>query len=193
MKAQKAGKPPDQPALHEAALRHLARYAATAAGLTRVLDRRIARWAAEAADAADRAETEAAAAEARRAARSVVARLVDTGVVDDAGFAAARARRLARSGRSRRAVAAHLAARGVDAETTQAALSEGTGDELAAALVHARRRRIGPFRAAPGADAEVLRRELAMLARAGFPREVAIRALKTPARQAEDIVMRVLR
>jgi regulatory protein len=186
-------KPPDQYTLHEAALRHLARYAATAAGLTRVLDRRIDRWAREAAESADRTETESAKAEARRVARQVVGRLVATGVVNDAGFAALRAQRLTRAGRSRRAVAAHLAARGVDAETAQAALSDGAPDELASALVHARRRRIGPFRAAGELDADGYRRELAMLARAGFPQEVAVRALKTPPPEAEEIVARALR
>jgi regulatory protein len=175
-------KPPDRQELHEAALRHLARYAATAAGLTRVLDRRIARWAAS-----EGSEPEAA-AEARREARAVVARLVEAGAVDDAGFAAARAGRLARSGRSRRAVAAHLAARGVDAETARAAL---IGDELSSALVQARRRRIGPFRAGALADADARRRELAVLARAGFPRDVAERALAMPAEEAEAMVTRL--
>ena len=171
-------KPPDRQELHEAALRHLARYAATAVGLTRVLDRRIARWAATG------GEPEAA-AEARREARAVVTRLVEAGAVDDAGFAAVRAHRLARSGRSRRAVAAHLAARGVDAATAQAAL---TGDELASALVQARRRRIGPFRVGAVADGEARRRELAVLARAGFPRDVAERALAMPVEEAEAMV-----
>jgi hypothetical protein len=59
--------------------------------------------------------------------------------------------------------------------------------------VHARRRRIGPFRAAGELDADGYRRELAMLARAGFPQEVAVRALKTPPPEAEEIVARALR
>jgi regulatory protein len=180
--------PPNERTLHEAALRHLARYAATASGLTRVLDRRIARWAAEVGpDSAD------AAAEARRAARAVVARLVEAGVVNDADFAAARARRLARGGRSRRAVAAHLAARGVDGQTAGAALLEAAGEELASALIHARRRRIGPFRTAPAVDAEAYRRELAMLARAGFPQDVAEQALRMKAEEAEAIVLEASR
>ena len=186
-------RPPDHQALREAALRHLSRYAATASGLTRVLDRRIARWATAVADGAEHADTAAAAAEARTAARLVVARLVEAGVVDDAGFAAARVQRLSRAGRSRRAVAAHLSARGVDAETTLAALQDGAADEMAAALVHARRRRIGPFRLAAVVDAQAHRRELAMLARAGFPRDVAERALKMPASEAQEIVARAMR
>ncbi|TDG04393.1 regulatory protein RecX, partial [Paracraurococcus ruber] len=40
-----AGPPPGEAALREAALAHLARFAATEAGLTRVLRRRVDRWA----------------------------------------------------------------------------------------------------------------------------------------------------
>ncbi|MGI4953795.1 MAG: hypothetical protein ACRYGM_18485, partial [Janthinobacterium lividum] len=39
-----AGPVPDRASLHEAALRHLTRFAATEAGLVRVLDRRVQRW-----------------------------------------------------------------------------------------------------------------------------------------------------
>ena len=47
-----ADSPPDEARLHEAALTHIARYATTRAGLLRVLDRRIDRWA-RAAEAPD--------------------------------------------------------------------------------------------------------------------------------------------
>ena len=77
--------------------------------------------------------------------------------------------RLARTGRSRRAIGAHLAAKGVPAETARAALPDDPEAELDAALAYARRRRIGPFRAAE-ADADAWRREAAALARAGFAR-----------------------
>ena len=40
-----AASPPTEVSLREAALSHLARYATTRAGLIRVLDRRIDRWA----------------------------------------------------------------------------------------------------------------------------------------------------
>ena len=40
-----AGPAPTRAKLHEAALAHLAKFSATEAGLIRVLDRRIARWA----------------------------------------------------------------------------------------------------------------------------------------------------
>ena len=109
-----ANAPPTEASLHEAALSHLARYATTQAGLVRVLDRRIERWARAAA-----ADGEAVQA-AKRMARAVATRLAASGTVDDAGFAASRAGRLVRSGHSRRAVAAHLAARGIAAATARA-------------------------------------------------------------------------
>jgi regulatory protein len=184
-----AGPAPDAASLHEAALDYLARYAATEAGLRRVLQRRIERWARRAALAAGDTETIATqAAQARGTVRDVVARLVAAGAVNDAAYAESRARSLIRAGRSRRAVAAHLAAKGVDPATTQSVLLEDAQSELAAALVLARKRRIGPFRTGGAPDAAGQRRELGVLARAGFPQDVARRALEMDADQAETLV-----
>src|SRR5690348_16319039 len=107
-------RPPDLEDLREAAVAHLARFAATEAGLLRVLRRRIDRWARAALQAGGEAEAVRRQVEqARAAAAEAVRRLAAAGAVDDATFAAGRARRLLRSGRSRRAIAAHLAAKGV--------------------------------------------------------------------------------
>ncbi len=127
-----------------------------------------------------------AARTARRAIGPIVARLAAAGAVDDAAFAAARARRLARAGKSRRAAAAHLAAKGIDAATAAAVLPADPEAELAAALILARRRRIGPFRQNAPPDAAGARRELAMLARAGFSAETARRALHLHRSDAEE-------
>jgi regulatory protein len=175
---------PTEATLHAAALAHLARYAATRAGLIRVLDRRVDRWARATAAEGDSVQA------GRRAVRAVVARLAAAGAVDDAAFAAARARGMTRAGRSRRAVAAQLAAHGVDADTARQALPSDPDSELAAALVLARRRRIGPFRTTP-AEAEALRRELGMLARAGFARDVATAALRMDPEAAAALVHRL--
>jgi regulatory protein len=185
------GDPPDRARLHEAALAHLARFATTEAGLRRVLERRIDRWTRAAADGRDPDEIAAAAAASRNAAREVVARLVASGVVSDAAFAEARARSLRRAGRSARAVAAHLAARGVAAETARAVLPDDAEGELAAALAFARRRRIGPFRVGEAPDAEGRRRELGMLARAGFSQDTARRALATDPDEARMLIIRL--
>src|SRR5579875_349110 len=101
----------DEAALREAALTYAARYGGTAAAMTRALDRRIRRWA-DALLAAEAPDREAIGIQA--AARRVVASLGELGAVNDAAFAESRARRLRRSGRSRRAVLAHLGAKGVD-------------------------------------------------------------------------------
>jgi regulatory protein len=175
---------PTAETLHEAALNYLARFAATEARLTRVLNRRIARWAAEQEGA------EAAAAQAglaRAAARAVVARLAEAGVVSDAAFAEARSRSLARAGRSRRAIAAHLAQRGVPQAVASAALPTSAEAELAAAVIHARRRRAGPF-AQGDTTPEAARRTLASFARAGFSQDVAQAALRLSRADAEALI-----
>ena len=185
-----AGPPPGEASLQEAALAHLARFAATEAGLRRVLERRVDRWARRA-EAAGEAEAEAVAQSvaAGRAAAAVVARrLVAAGAVDDAAFAASRARRLARAGRSRRAIAAHLLGKGVSAAAAREALPEEAAEEteLDAALAWCRRRRVGPFaRDAAGLAREARLKALAGLARAGFGRAVAQRALDMAPEAAE--------
>ena len=64
--------------------------------------------------------------------------------MDDAAFAASRARSLGRAGRSRRAIAAHLAARGVAGDDARAALPDTQEAELAAALALAKQMLNGP-------------------------------------------------
>jgi regulatory protein len=186
---------PDAAALHDIALTYLARYAATEAGLLRMLERRIDRWVRLAPTPdADRDDVAAHTAAAKQAAREVVARLAAAGAVSDAAFAESRVRSLVRAGRSRRAIGAHLAAKGVRPETQRSVLPENAAEaELAAALVLARRRRVGPFRTGAPPDAAGRRRELAIFARAGFAQSVAARALDTDAAEAEALVNQLRR
>ncbi len=182
--ARKPRKPPATPTeatLREAALAHLARYATTRAGLLRVLDRRVARWAAS-----ESGDIEGAAA-GRDAARLVVARLTESGAVSDTVFAASRARSLQRAGKSARAIGAHLSARGVGAALAAESARQDPERELAAAVIHVRRRRLGAFSAKPPGP-EVFRRELASLARAGFSQAVASRALRLDREAAEALI-----
>lgn len=182
-KPRPAGPPPDAAKLREVAIAHLARFAATEAGLRRVLARRVDRWAREA-EGQGQADVAPRAAAARAAAAEVAKRLVAQGAVDDKGFAESRARRLLRGGRSRRAALAHLREKGVDAETAAAALPEGEAAELDAALAFCRRRRIGPFATAE-ASPEARLKALAALARAGFGRDVAGQALRMDPAEAD--------
>ena len=101
---------PDAASLHEAALNYLARYATTEAGLRQVLQRRIDVWARQAAGEDDVRERAAA---AKAVIGGVIARLVELGLLNDAAFAENRARGLALSGRSHRAITARLMAKGI--------------------------------------------------------------------------------
>jgi regulatory protein len=178
-------KPPATPTeavLHDAALSHLARYGTTRAGLLRVLDRKVARWAAS-----QPGDHEAKAA-AREAARRVVARLTESGAVSDTVFAQARARTLHRAGKSARAIGAHLSSKGVASGLATESARQEPARELAAAVIHVRKRRLGAFRMAASAP-ETYRKDLGSLARAGFSHAVAREALRLSREEAEAMIV----
>jgi regulatory protein len=182
----------DEAALRELALDYLARYGGTAAAVSRILDRRIHRWAQAllAAEAPDREAILAQAAALKEAGARVVAALATIGAVNDAAFAESRARRLRRSGRSRRAVLAHLGAKGVGAAAAGEAAPEDEAAELAAALIFARRRRVGPFAREAQEENEPQDRARILMAfgRAGFSGAIARRALDSEPAEAERIL-----
>jgi regulatory protein len=175
-------KRPTPDSLHQAALAHLARYAATESGLLRVLERRVQRWANAAGE-----ESAGAVPGLKMAARDVVKRLAASGAVSDTAFATARARSLLHAGKSGRAAGAHLAARGVPAALCRQFVSGDREIEAAAAAIHVRRRRLGAFRTAPDTP-EQRRREFASLARAGFSQDVARAALSLSRDEAEMLI-----
>ena len=157
--------------LERAAYAYLARYAAPANHLRRILLARVARSARV--HGTDPGEG-AAAVEA------LIARLSDLGYLDDSAFALAMARRLFRRGTSLYGIRARLRAKGVGAEDADAALAELAQDaadpDLAAGLAFARRKRLGPFR--PEAEREAKRlKDLAAFTRAGFGLDLARRVV----------------
>jgi regulatory protein len=156
--------PIDAALIENWALSYLERYASSAGNLRGVLMRRARRRLG-----ADREQIKAA----DGLIEALVARYRDTQLVDDAAYAASRARRELARGRPLRRIRADLAAKGVGAAEAAAAidaLREGATDpELAAAVAFARRRRLGPFRAQPAERG----RELAAFARAGFSQRAA--------------------
>jgi regulatory protein len=162
----------DAATLDEWALSFLGRYASSADNLRRVLQRRVRRRLGGGEDG----DRQAAIAAADGLIDALVARYRAAALLDDAAYAAARARRDLARGRSLRRIEAGLAAKGVQREEAAAALAalrDGAGDpELDAAGAFARRRRLGPYRKG-GDDPEARRRELAAFARAGFDRSVA--------------------
>ena len=177
------GPPPTEDTLRAAALAYLARYSATQSGLLQVLTRRVQRWARRA------GMDSASCAPSLAAARKVVTRLAALGVIDDALFTATRVKTLQRAGRSRRAISAHLQAKGVPADL--AVIPEDAAAELAAALLYIARRRMGPFRSEP--DAAARPKEAARLARAGFPARIAYHVLDLSPEDAEDGLLQARR
>jgi regulatory protein len=159
------GKTVDQALIERWALAYLGRFASSAANLRRVLLRRVRKRLPDDPEAAARA---AAAIDA------LVARCRQTGLIDDAAYAAGRARSRLRRGQSLRTIRVGLAAKGVaaaDAQSAIAALGDEAGDpDIAAAIAFARRRRLGPFRRADPGERD---KDLAAFARAGFSRTVA--------------------
>ncbi len=158
--------------LENSALHHLGRFSSSAGNLRRILMRKVEKSArAHGTDRDDGAALVAA----------LIERFERSGLLDDGDYAKARAVSLLRRGRSARAIRADLAAKGVARAEIDAALEglseESAAPELAAAITHARRRRLGPYR--PPADrAERRERDLASLARAGFDYATARRIIE---------------
>ncbi|MDH5748460.1 MAG: RecX family transcriptional regulator [Rhodospirillales bacterium] len=165
--------------LENSALHYLERFATSAANLRRVLMRKVERSAyyhgtdpEEGAVMVDR----------------LIARFEQSALLDDATYAAARAKSLHRRGTSARAIRAKLMQKGVGPDFIDQALSSLAAEddpnaeitaELTAAATLARRRRLGPWRTPedrPGAH----EKDLAALARAGFSFDVARKVIEAP-------------
>ncbi len=181
MPPRKPPKPPTRERLEKSAIHYLERYAASADGLRRVLMRKVERAARE--GLADRAQGAADVA-------AVVAKLVANRLLDDARFAEGRAASLARRGLPRGRVAQRLKVLGVEAEDIERALGsldEAGENDLKAAIVFARRKRLGPF-ADPARREAARMKHLAAMARAGFSGELARRVVDAadPAALADE-------
>ncbi len=154
--------------LENAALFYLQRFATSAANLRRVLMRKVERSARfHGTDPAEGAQW----------VEALIARFTAVKLLDDALYAESRAQSLRRRGASGRTIALTLRQKGVEGEiidTAMAAADEAEEKpELAAAARLARKRRLGPYRAAEGRR-EARERDLAALARAGFSYDVAL-------------------
>ena len=152
--------------LRNAALYYLQRYASSAENLRRVLMRRVER----AARVHDSDVEEGAAMVAE-----IIARYREVGLLDDRAYATAQAQSLHRRGTSLRAIRARLHAKGVERTTVEQALSALgaalSDPDISAAVIVARRRRLGPWRISGRSDYR--QRDLATLARRGFSFAIA--------------------
>jgi regulatory protein len=170
--------------LENAALHYLERFSSSSANLRRVLLRKVARSArVHGTDPAEGAGL----------VEAIIARYLQSGLLDDAAYAAQKAASLRRRGTSLYGLRGKLAVKGVDAELIGATLerldAEGRSGDLAAACALVRRRRLGPYRP-QGAQAEHRRKDLAALARAGFSLDIARRVLAARDAEAAEALAR---
>lgn len=149
-RAERVLHPLDAAKLRDLALHYVGKYATSEAKLRRYLGRKLFErgWAGEGTPPVD----------------GVVARLAELGYVDDRLFAEARGRSLGGRGFGARRVTADLGAAGIQRDL--AAEVAATGDKMATATAFAKRRRFGPFDAAPP-DRDRARKQFAAMMRAG--------------------------
>ncbi|HEU0071410.1 MAG TPA: regulatory protein RecX [Alphaproteobacteria bacterium] len=161
--------------LENAALFYLGRFSASSGHLRRLLVQRVDR-------SAKAHGTDPVAG--RDMVDKLIARFLSSGLLDDAAFAAGKARSLRRRGASRSVIAQKLRAKSVTADriddavqtADRDAIEDGEDAELNAAWRLARRKRVGPYR--KQADrAELRTKDMAALARGGFSYDVARRVI----------------
>lgn len=156
--------PLDAAKLEALALRYVERFATTRGKLAAYLARKVRErgWTGAAADPAALAE-----------------RMAELGYINDAMFAEARARSLARRGYGVRRVSQALRAAHVGATDAAPALEQSAEEALQSALALARRRRFGPYAHAP-ADERTRERQIAAMLRAGHSLSLARRIVSAP-------------
>lgn len=147
------------------ALAYVARFATTQARLARYLERKVRErgWDGPA------PPSEIIAA--------LVAKHVDQGFIDDQRFAEARADSLARRGFGLRRVKQTLWGDGIAAEDVDPVIDARADTAWDTAMAFARRRRVGPYGAAPLTDPKQRERHIAAFLRAGHPMALARRIL----------------
>jgi regulatory protein len=161
--------PVTEAALAEALLSYLDRFE----GSREKLGKQLEKWVKNRGEPADPVR-------ARPLIQSVLSRYEQTGVIDDDKLAARTLDRLRSRGGSARAIAFKLRTRGLKSDSVDRAFElereAGPNPELEAARALVRRRKLGEFR--PEAKrAEERRRDLGILARAGFDYETSVAAL----------------
>lgn len=157
-------KAPSPAYLERAALYYLERFSASSAHLEAVLRRKILR----------RCKLRGEAAEPfYELIPPLIARYLESGLLDDARYAQAKVASLRRKGTSARMIGAKLSQKGIKHEQISAQIEADEMTELDAARRFAQRKKLGR-KTSP----EERNRDLATLARAGFSYNIAVKALQ---------------
>jgi regulatory protein len=168
--------------IRRAAFHYLERYASSEQNLARVLRRKLKRREISEPDRWTLDPTVSA-----RLIIETVEYCRALGLVNDTVFADARVRSGRRRGLSGARIVAAMTAKGVPRALAEQAVNAGTADDSHAALVFARRRRIGPF-AKDDQTPDRLRRDIAAMCRQGFPYALARSVLQMHREQAEALL-----
>jgi regulatory protein len=180
--------------LHNAGLYYLQRFAASRAGFRRAMLRRVRKSCMTHKDQ----DYEACAAMVE----ALIAKFEDLGLLNDPGFAEGQVSFMRRQGKSRRAIDASLRLKGIEEELALRTLEShdieehenAAQAEFHAALIFARKRKLGPFRAdtLPGrkkqAPEQIFDKSMATMARAGFSMDTARRILAMPNDEAQALL-----
>ena len=167
--------------LRNKALHYLERYSSTEAKLTEILKRFAARKITGYSDE-----------EVAPHIHHIVRHYADLGYIDDRAFAESKWQAGLRNGRSPQMLAQKLKHAGVNDDIIQALRTQGaeTADtELHAAIISARKRRIGPFAKTPPADYAEFQKQMARLVRAGFSLSVARTVMNFETGEAAEEVL----
>ncbi|MEJ8476890.1 regulatory protein RecX [Roseibium algae] len=165
--AGKRYKLPTEDRLTRSAVHYLQRYATSAENLRRVLNRKVMR----AAQFHERSPSDF-----DEMIETVVTKCKRSGMVDDAKYAEIKVASQRRRGQSQRHIEAKLRAKGVPASVVVTAIEAQETSDFDAALVLARKRKIGPWRI-KGLREDHRDKDLAILCRAGFSFDVARRII----------------
>ena len=147
----------DADSLGRLALRYVERYATTRAKLARYLDRKVRQRGWSGADSPP--------------IMAIVEKMAGFGFVDDRQFASMRAAALTRRGYGNRRIDADLRSAGISDDDIADTVEEDAEAMHDAALLFARKKRIGPFSEKQFDDA-ARRRAFAAMVRAGHPIEI---------------------
>ncbi len=159
--------------LTRAAIHYLTQRSSSAENLRQVLARK-----------APRRMPEASEDEIAQLVDAVVRQCQEAGYINDAAYAEGKVASGSRRGLSRRRLGQALAAKGVDESLVRTAVAEV--DDAAAAIIFAKRRRLGPWRTREVDNA--LMKDVAAMARGGFSSELAFRTCKLSLEEAEGLL-----
>lgn len=168
---KKAPKKISRVRLKNIALYYLKRFETSAANLRAVLKRRIDDYAYY--------DKEFDRAEAYGWIEELLEEFIRLKYVDDARFAEIRIRGYLAAGKSPRYILGKLKEKGIDEHLANSLLDEQEYDPFESALRLARKKKIGPFSVSEDIRRERRNKDLAILVRAGFDYDIAVKVLET--------------